>query len=135
MAEDFLRRWSRLKHKQVAAEKQQPVVEQKPKQPEPALPPVDKLTPDSDFTAFMQPKVEDVLRRTALKKLFSDPRFNVPDPFEPYSRDWNVAEPISGEMLKTLNQARTLLSSDKKEAAQPQPEEKTKDDEPGRQDA
>lgn len=131
MAEDFLRRWSRLKHD--AGNK--PPVEKKDVRP---VPPLDKLTPDSDFTAFMQPKVEDALRRAALKKLFSDPRFNIPDPFEAYSGDWTGGEPISAEVLATLNQARTLLfSSDKKEATQPQPqpEEKAKEDEPGRQDA
>lgn len=133
MAEDFLRRWSRLKHAQ-AAEKP---VEKKDEQAPAPLPPIDKMTLDSDFTAFMQPKVEDALRRAALKKLFSDPRFNIPDPFEAYSGDWTGGEPISAEMLATLNQARTLLFSDKKEAAQPQPqpEEKPKEDEPGRQDA
>jgi hypothetical protein len=131
--EDFLRRWSRLK-KQTPADK--PV-----ETPKPALPPIDKLTPESDFSAFMHPKVEDALRRVALKKLFrGDPHFNLPDPFEPYSRDWNIADPIPDEMLKTLNQARTLLLSDeekqelaKQEAeAQPQP---AKPDEPGKQDA
>src|SRR6266849_8820662 len=124
MAEDFLRRWSRLKHTQAAekpVEKQDELAEKRQEQPVP-LPPIDKMTPDSDFTAFMQPKVEDALRRAALKKLFSDPRFNIPDPFEAYSGDWTGGEPISAEMLATLNQARTLLFSDKKEAAQPQPQ-------------
>jgi hypothetical protein len=131
--EDFLRRWSRLKK-----EDRLPVPEEKPA---PTLPPIDKLTPESDFSPFMHPKVEDALRRVALKKLFrGDPHFNLPDPFEPYSRDWNIADPIPEEMLKTLNQARTLLLSDeekqelaKQEAeAQPQP---AKPDEPGKQDA
>ena len=58
----------------------------------------------------MQPKVEDALRRVALKKLFGDPHFNTPDPFEPFSGDWTVAEPIPPEMLRTLNQARTCSS-------------------------
>ena len=140
--EDFLRRWSRLK-KQTPADK--PV-----ETPKPALPPIDKLTPESDFSAFMHPKVEDALRRVALKKLFrGDPHFNLPDPFEPYSRDWNIADPIPDEMLKTLNQARTLLLSDeeklelaKQEAAAagqaqaPESEaQPAKPDEPGKQDA
>jgi hypothetical protein len=134
--EDFLRRWSRLK-KETPAEK--PV-----ETPKPELPPIDKLTPESDFSGFMHPKVEDALRRVALKKLFrGDPHFNLPDPFEPYSRDWNIADPIPDEMLKTLNQARMLLLSDeekqelaKQEAAaaesEPQP---PKPEEPGKQDA
>jgi hypothetical protein len=124
--EDFLRRWSRLK-KEAPAEKPAET-------PKPDLPALDKLTPESDFSGFMHPKVEDALRRVALKKLFAgDPHFNLPDLFEPYSGDWNLAEPISAEMLSTLNQARTLLLSDeekqalaKQEAeaqAQPQPAE------------
>ncbi len=133
MAEDFLRRWARLKREKIADDK-------KPVAAPPVLPPLDKMTPDSDFTAFMQPKVEDALRRAALKKLFSDPRFNIPDPFEAYSGDWTGGEPIPDAMLATLNQARTLLFSDKKavtqtEEAQAQAEEKPKADEPGRKDA
>jgi len=137
MAEDFLRRWSRLKHQQ-AAEKP---VEKKPETPAPApaLPPVEKLTPDADFTGFMQPKVEDALRRAALKKLFSDPRFNIPDPFEAYSGDWTGGEPIPPEMLATLNQAKTLLFDKKEEpqeekAEQPEQVAENKPDEPRRQD-
>ena len=130
MAEDFLRRWSRLKHD--AGNKP---VEKKTERP--VLPPLDKLTLDSDFTAFMQPKVEDALRRAALKKLFSDPRFNIPDPFEAYSGDWTGGEPISAELLATLNQARSVLFSENKEKAEEKPprqEEKPKEDEPRRQD-
>jgi len=110
MADDFLRRWSRLKHR-ASAEKpaEKPAVVEKNDAP---LPPVESLTPESDFTAFMQPKIEDALRRAALKKLFGDPHFNIPDPFEPFSGDWTVGEPIPPEMLATLNQARTHLFSD-----------------------
>lgn len=108
--EDFLRRWSRLK-KEAPAEKPAET-------PMPSLPALDKLTPESDFSGFMHPKVEDALRRVALKKLFAgDPHFNLPDLFEPYSGDWNIAEPISAEMLSTLNQARTLLLSDEEKQA------------------
>jgi len=133
--EAFLQRWSRMKR-----EEKLPVPEETPK---PALPPTDTLTPDSDFTGFMHPKVEDALRRVALKKLFSgDPHFNLPDPFEPFSGDWTGGEPIPDEMLASLNQARTHLFGDKKEEQEEKPEaqqtveEKPKAaDEPGKQDA
>jgi hypothetical protein len=135
-SEAFLHRWSRLKHE----EKKAPAPNEE--KPAPTLPPVDKLTPESDFTGFMHPKVEDALRRVALKKLFNDPHFNIPDPFEPYSGDWNVSEPITDEVLATLNQARTHLFGDKKEeekkeevAAQEPVAEEKKPDEPGKQDA
>jgi len=137
--ETFLSRWSRVKREQNVPEKKEPEAS-----PAPALPPVEELTPESDFSGFMHPKVEDALRRVALKKLFRDPHFNVPDPFEAYSGDWTVGEPISEELLATLNQARTLIfgKEEKKEEAKddakddaPQPlAEKPKDDEPGRQD-
>ena len=131
--EVFLERWSRLKKEQ----KDVPATDEKPA---PELPPVDKLTPESDFSGFMHPKVEDALRRAALKKLFSDPHFNIPDPFEAYSGDWTGGEPIPQEMLATLNQAQRLLFSEKEkqqEAKEEQvAEEKPKEaDEPGRQDA
>ena len=145
MAEDkqgFLGRWSRLKQ-EAEKEKSVPQATASSERP-PELPPVDRLTPDSEFSGFMHPKVSDALRRAALKKLFADPHFNIPDPFEPFSGDWTVGEPISEEMLATLNQARTLLFSDKdqqkeeeqKPLAGEQPEKSAKkDDEPGRQDA
>ena len=133
--ETFLRRWSRLKHD----EKAQPPA--KEETPAPALPAVEKLTSESDFSAFMHPKVEDALRRVALKKLFSDPHFNVADPFEAYSGDWTVGEPIPQEMLATLNQAQQLLFSDKKKETEETKEEVASGerekpvDEPGRKDA
>lgn len=129
----FLDRWSRLKKEQ----KELPAKEEE--RPVPNLPSVDKLTPESDFTGFMHPKVEDALRRVALKKLFSDPHFNIADPFEAYSGDWTGGEPIPEEMLATLNQAKRLLFDEKKEAdSQEKEAEKTENptrDEPGRKDA
>ena len=138
MKERFLDRWSRLKRET----EQLPEKKEEEASPAPALPPVEELTPESEFSGFMHPKVEDALRRVALKALFRDPHFNVPDPFEPYSGDWTVGEPISEEMMASLNQARTLLF-DKEQKKEDQPldaeapestVEKPRDDEPGRQD-
>jgi hypothetical protein len=109
--EAFLSRWSRRKQEQAREESAVPApgdgkqADAKP----PELPPVDKLTPESDFAPFMHPKVAQAVRRVALKKLFADPHFNVPDLNEAYSGDWTGGDPISEELLKTLNQARTVL--------------------------
>ena len=142
----FLHRWSRRKHEAEKEKEQLPAAAEKP----PAqLPPVDKLTPESDFTGFMQPKVQDALRRAALKKLFLDPHFKTPDPFEPFSGDWTGGGTISEELLATLNQAKQHLFSDSKEQEdrkereaeqKPEAEESpaqtmAKPDEPGKQDA
>ena len=149
--ENFLGRWSRLKASRIALAAEKPVpqdsaAEQKP----PELPPLDKLTPESDFSGFMHPKVEDALRRAALKKLFADPHFNIPDPFEAYSGDWTVGEPIPDAMMATLNQATHAAVLRQEEAGRKRGRrQKTpprsrppaaakpsrRDDEPGRQDA
>ena len=126
--EAFLARWSRLK-------REEPVVEKKDDTPAPVpvLPAVESLTPESDFAGFMHPKVTDELRRLALKKLFSDPHFNLPDPFEAYSGDWTAGEAIPAEMLAALNQARTVLFTEPEKKPEEQ-EGEPKQDEPGRQD-
>jgi hypothetical protein len=136
--EAFLSRWSRLKREQDEGEPGPPA--QKPGEAAPVLPPVDKLTPESDFAPFMQPKVGDALRRVALKKLFLDPHFNAPDPYEAYSGDWTGGEPIPEELLQTLNQARTVLLRDEERKKDEEPqaaaeEPKKEEDGPGRQDA
>jgi hypothetical protein len=143
MSEDkelFLSRWSRLKRQ--APEREKAIEERKAveAQPAPELPPVESLTPQSEFSGFMHPKVKDGLRRVALKKLFTDPHFNVPDPFEPFSGDWTVAEPIAPELLAQLNQARTLIFTEpEKKAGEEQAKDENlgdaKPDEPGKQDA
>ena len=118
-----------------------------PATPAPVLPAVESMTPESDFAGFMHPKVKDELRRLALKKLFSDPHFNLPDPFEAYSGDWTGGEPIPPELMATLNQARSILfteeekkAADEREAAAKaaaqvaeKVEGEAKQDEPGRQ--
>jgi len=123
--EPFFSRWSRLKREE-ATQPQEPArpasgdgnhekdkVAKADARDNAALPPLESLTPQSDFRAFMEPKVQDTLRRVALKKLFTDPHFNAPDLFEPYSGDW-TGEPIPEEMLRTLNQARTHLFPEEK---------------------
>ena len=129
--EAFLTRWSRLKREEPVEKKSEPAA------PAPVLPPIESLTPESEFAGFMHPKVKDELRRLALKKLFSDPHFNIADPFEAYSGDWTGGEPITPELLATLNQARTVLFTEQeKPADEPvaKSEGEAKQDEPGRQD-
>jgi Protein of unknown function (DUF3306) len=143
--EAFLSRWSRLKR---AEGEQQPDPPARPgDEAAPALPPLDQVTPESDFAPFMHPKVADALRRVALKKLFADPHFNVPDLNEAFSGDWTGGEPIGPELLKTLNQARTVLYREEEElkkkeeaaratqAAGAREAEPKEDDDPARQDA
>ena len=75
----------------------------------PQLPDVGTLTFESDFSAFFQPKVDESLKRAALRKLFSDPRFNVMDGLDTYIDDYTKSDPIPPEMLARLVHGRRLL--------------------------
>ncbi len=66
------------------------------------MPPVESLTIDSDFTAFLQPQVDESVKRQALKKLFADPRFNVMDGLDIYIGDYTKSEPIPPDVLERL---------------------------------
>jgi hypothetical protein len=79
------------------------------------LPPVESLTHESDFTAFFQPqgKVEEALKRAALKQLLRDPRFNVMDGLDIYVGDYTKSDPIPDDVLKRLVQARAIFNPPK----------------------
>jgi Protein of unknown function (DUF3306) len=68
------------------------------------LPPVESLTFESDFTAFLRPEVDADLKRAALKQLFRDPRFNVMDGLDTYIDDYTKADPIPPDILADLLQ-------------------------------
>src|SRR5713226_1004824 len=106
----FLRRWSRRKAQARQVPKPQPSTP--PNEPTPEavsaeaapvikqdatdsdLPPIDQLDENSDYSAFMSPKVSEHLRRTALRKLFHTPQFNVIDPVDQFALDWNGFTPL-----------------------------------------
>lgn len=134
--EPFLERWSRLKREQDKPEVPAPAKEgSEPVPAEPPLPPVESLTPDSDFSPFMSPKVADITRRAALKKLFQDPRYNVVDKFEAYWEDYTKDEGIPPELLEKLDQARRHVFGDKMEEAPPPAAESEQPAEPQRAQA
>ncbi len=103
---DFLRRWSRRK---LDATKAPDAAKPAAADPAPPLPSVDSLTFESDFKAFMQAKVEESVKRAALKKLFADPRFNVMDGLDVYIDDYSKDDPIPQAMLATLEHAKATL--------------------------
>ena len=112
--EGFLRRWARVKgearESAPAAPETVPQGKSGPDAlPPPELPPIDQLTLDSDFSAFFHPKVEEDVRRQALRKLFSEPHFNVMDGLDVYIDDYSKTEPIPAAMLAGLKQAQRIL--------------------------
>ena len=79
-----------------------PMAPMAPSAPEATLPPLDTLNFDSDLTAFFQPKVDEDMKRAALKKLLSDPRFNVMDGLDIYIDDYTKPDPMPAGMLDRL---------------------------------
>lgn len=105
--EGFVSRWSRLKRR--AAVQPEAVARTDVAAAPAELPSLDGLSFESDFRAFMHEKVDAGLRRAALKKLFSDPRFNVMDGLDVYIDDYSKEDPIAPDMLAQLQHARSTL--------------------------
>ena len=74
-------------------------------QPPPALTldDVARLTPESDYSAFVARNVPADVRNAAVKKLFTDPHYNVMDGLDIYIDDYSKPSPITAaEMAKMV---------------------------------
>jgi hypothetical protein len=95
---------------------------------------IDRFAPD--FSAFMKPNVDPAVQQAAMKKLFSDPHFNIMDRLDIYIDDYSIPDPIPMEMLKRMVQseslglfrkfedgpgAKVLAESEEKKALEPEP--------------
>lgn len=127
--EGFLSRWSRRKR---AAEAGLPVAE--PDSPQPAappalsevppppapaepefdpasLPPVESLTAESDFTAFLRKEVPEALKRAALRKAWAlDPAIRDFVGPADYAWDYNAPDGVPGFALELGGDVRKLLA-------------------------
>ena len=80
---------------------------------------VKDLTKESDFKPFMNRGVEPGVRNAAMKKLFSDPHFNVMDGLDIYIDDYSKPDPLPLSMLRQMASAKFLkLFDDDEEDAQ-----------------
>jgi hypothetical protein len=113
-AETFFARWSRRKT-EVAVE-QLPV----PAEPLPpvaaddeAMPTLEQLSTlnhHDDLTSFVARGVDEDVRRAAMKKMFTDPHFNVMDGLDTYIDDYSKPDPMPAGMLAALTHAKDLLN-------------------------
>jgi hypothetical protein len=69
---------------------------------------VKALTQDSDFKPFMARNVGADVRNAAMKKLFTDPHYNVMDGLDIYIGDYSIADPIPESMLRQMVGAKLL---------------------------
>ncbi len=90
--ESVLQRWVRRK-RHVAEEAVLPP-DSAAAEPPTELPPIDSLTGESDFSAFLSPEVDEALRRAALRKLFHLADFNITDGLNDYDDDYSLFEPL-----------------------------------------
>ena len=122
MADGFLGRWSKRKagiepdsvEKKVEAPKDlspAPVVE-KIEDEAPPLPTLDDVAKidrfDPDFSAFMKPDVDPAVQQAALKKMFTDPHFNIMDGLDIYIDDYSKPDPLPPGMLERMVQSDML---------------------------
>ncbi|QWE21916.1 DUF3306 domain-containing protein [Polynucleobacter sp. AP-Jannik-300A-C4] len=138
MESRFLSRWSRLKSgKAVQSEEgpapssqtadtktstdvQPPISSEEVKLPSlDDVEKIDQLAPD--FSTFMQPGVDPEVQQAALKKMFSDPHFNIMDGLDEYIDDYSKPNPIPLAMLKRMAQSKMLsIFSENEDQAVPE---------------
>ena len=125
MADGFLGRWSKRKAgidskedaslvKKVEAPKEAPSTLPNEKASEEAPPPatledvakIDRFDPD--FSAFMKSDVDPTVQQAALKKMFTDPHFNIMDGLDIYIDDYSKPDPLPPGMLERMVQSDML---------------------------
>jgi hypothetical protein len=87
----------------------------------PTLTDVAALSPQSDYTRFLAQGVSPEVKNAALKKLFTDPHFNVMDGLDTYIDDYGKPDPLPAGMLRKMAQSQLLglfADEDKAEAAE-----------------
>ena len=85
--------------------------------PRPTMQDVAGLTRSSDYSRFVGAGVDADVSNAAMKKLFTDPRFNVMDGLDTYIDDYGKPDPIPDSMLRQMNQAKFLRLFDAEDEA------------------
>ncbi|MGO8917148.1 MAG: DUF3306 domain-containing protein [Stellaceae bacterium] len=126
---DFLKRWSRLKQaaRTPAAPPAAPPAAHPPEAAaeEPALPPLDSLTKDSDYTPFLRPGVPEALRKEALQRLYrSDPVLANLDGLVDYAEDFGAPFRAAG-VVATVYRVLEGMPGREREAPRPAESQET----------
>ncbi|MBF8178937.1 DUF3306 domain-containing protein [Herminiimonas contaminans] len=122
-AEEFFARWAKKNAESAKASESLPDTDAGALVPESAASPdaaqepqtlptmddVAKLTHDSDYSGFMAQGVDESVKRSAMKKLFTDPHFNIMDGLDVYIEDFNKFEPMTPAFIAGLSHAKGLM--------------------------
>ena len=134
MADGFLGRWSKrkagleadpLEKKAEVPKESSPVPStEKVEDEAPPLPTLDDVAKidrfDPDFSAFMRPDVDPTVQQAALKKMFTDPHFNIMDGLDIYIDDYSKPDPLPPGMLERMVQSDMLNLFSKTAEASPE---------------
>ena len=87
------------------------------------------LTAQSDFKPFVARAVAPEVRNAAMKKLFTDPHFNMMDRLDTYIDDYSKPDPLPESMLRQMTSAKFLkLFEDENKDPSEKPENSVRDD-------
>ena len=93
---------------------------EEPTEPPPtlSLDDVKALTAESDYAPFVSRSVAPDVRNAAMKKLFTDPHYNVMDRLDIYIDDYSLPDPLPESMLRKMASAKflKLFDDDEKDA-------------------
>lgn len=96
------------------------------------MPPIEELTEESNFSDFLSPKVSEVLRKQALRKLFHLPFMNVVDGLDDYAEDFTKFEKLGDiiphEMKRMLEREKAKELNEKELKEKEQQDIKDADD-------
>ena len=85
-----------------------PAAELPAAEPPPTLADVALLTRESDYSRFVAADVDEGVKRAAMKKLFTDPHYNIMDGLDIYIDDYGQPDPIPESMLRQMTQSKFL---------------------------
>ena len=88
---------------------------------------VKALTAESDYAPFVSRTVSPEVRNAAMKKLFTDPHYNVMDRLDIYIDDYSLPDPLPASMLRQMASAKFLKLFEEEEQA-PVPAQTLRDD-------
>jgi hypothetical protein len=86
-----------------------------PAAPALSLDDVKALTAESDYAPFVSRSVAPDVRNAAMKKLFTDPHYNVMDRLDIYIDDYSLPDPLPASMLRQMASAKFLKLFDEED--------------------
>ena len=92
------------------------------------MPAIEDLSDDDDYSAFFSPRVSPDLRKKALARLFSSPKFNIRDGLDDYDDDYTTYKSLGDTITAEMRHRAEDLLRRQMEAAEQAIDESSKTD-------